>query len=257
MWENENDLLCLGQIEKCGKLFSRFRPRRRDSPFRVAWRVPGDIAGSRTFANRDAASEAIDPNDAVKTTVTIDAHELFSQLSASAFLGQYEPMRGLLSSTHDVSGGTIRVWRHWLAKQCERKRWTDGESVVVHREAASNCTDGGGTREGGARVSDPLKDPGVLWINTLRENVGIKFRVKERQWRRTAPVLYSSEEEVAVSYEVEFEGTRARHLQQKSMLIMYTEVLVRTTHLLLALEDAEEMVVSQAGSAIIFSSFVI
>lgn len=202
---------CVGQLGRISSLYTRFKPRRKEPDFTVTYRHPaGDVPGSRTY--RDPASadepEQDDPNDIVSETVTVDAHDLFSQLTAQVYLGKRDPFRGLLFSIQEVSEGTIRVWRHWLSRQCERKSWTDGEAVVVHHEPIVD-------EKGKARADsvvgsavDPRRDPCVLWINTSGENVGIKFRVKERKWRRNAPVLFASEEEVAVSYVVQFEGLR-------------------------------------------------
>ncbi|RMZ10226.1 hypothetical protein D0860_03912 [Hortaea werneckii] len=94
-------------------------------------------------------------------------------------------------------------------------------------------------------VSDPKEDPrrdkSILWINTRDDNIGIKFKVKEKKWRRTTamPILFESDVEVAVSYEVEFE-----------------EILVRTAHLLFTLEEAKQQMANDGGRAIVFGSYV-
>jgi hypothetical protein len=145
----------------------------------------------------------------VSETVTVDAHDLFSQLTALAYLGKREPVRNHLCSTHSVTEGTIRVWRDWLSRQCESKKWTDGEPVVIHHDLPSSSPSSGKGKARSDSVTgrmDPTKDPSVLWINTRDQSVGIKFRVKERKWRRANPILYESDVEVAVCYIVEFEG---------------------------------------------------
>jgi hypothetical protein len=148
------------------------------------------------------AAKLWDPNNAVTRTISIDAHDLFSQLSAVGYLARREPVRGLLSSIQEVCDGTVRVWRDWLSRQCETKRWTDGEPIAIyHHDHASAAAD-----QATRAAIDPRKDPSILWINTVREQVGIKFRVKEQKWRRDNPVLFSSEAEVPVSYLVELEG---------------------------------------------------
>lgn len=115
----------------------------------------------------------------------------------------------MLLSVQEVSEGTIRVWRKWLADQCESKKWTDGENIVVHHDMSSSpsFSKNNAIADGVAEHHDPRKDPSILWINTRDDNVGIKFRVKERKWRRANPILFTSDIEVAASYEVEFEGT--------------------------------------------------
>lgn len=196
----------VGRLKNISGIYTRFKPRRQESDFRVKYRHPaGDVPGSRTYQDPSTSStqtEGSDPGEAVTETVTVDAHDLFSQLTAQVYLGN------LLFSIQKVSEGTIRVWRHWLSRNCESKSWTDGEAVVVHHEPPISSP----TAKGKARADsvvgmiDPRKDPSVLWINTSGENVGMRFKVKERKSRRNAPVLFASEEEVAVSYAVEFEG---------------------------------------------------
>ncbi|KAK3068593.1 hypothetical protein LTR53_013719 [Teratosphaeriaceae sp. CCFEE 6253] len=232
----------LKNLQKAGSLYSRFRPLRREPDIRAAAMYPpGDIPGSRSFQRAVAAvSSILDPEDKVFDTVTVDAHDLFSQLTTLTYLGKREMTRDFLLSIHDISEGTIRVWRDWLSRQCESKKWTDGDTVVVQHDTPTAPTTGKGKGRSGSIVghSDPTKDPSILWVNTRDDNVGIKFRVRERKWQRAKPVLFSSEVEVAVSYEVEFE-----------------EVLIRTTHLLLQLEEAEQQMNNSSGKAIVFGSY--
>lgn len=198
----------VGQVKRVGSLYSRFRPQRRESEIKIRpYQPPGDIPGSRTHPGSNPAPPMRLSSDVVQETVTVDAQDLFSQLTTVAYLGKRETSRGLLFSIQEVSEGTIRVWRDWLAKQCERKSWTDGEPVVVHHDIPVTPTQKGKARADSVTgYSDPTKDPTVLWINTRDDNVGIKFRVRERKWRRSTPILFSSDIEVAVSYTVEFEG---------------------------------------------------
>jgi hypothetical protein len=209
----------VGQIERMGNLFSRFRPQHKEPDVRVVRRHPaGDIPGSRTHGASSSGDIARpqsddDPSNFVVTeTVTVDAHDLFSQLTTLAFLGKREASRGLLVSMQEVCEGTIRVWRDWLAKHCECKKWTDGEPIAVHHDTPGSPQGGKGSAR--ARVDSvtsnagPTADSGVLWVNTRAQNVGIRFKVKEQSWRRNKPILYSSDVEVAVSYRVQFEGMR-------------------------------------------------
>lgn len=64
---------------------------------------------------------------------------------------------------------------------------------------------------------DPTIDPSILWVNNSSKTVGMRFKVRERKWRRDNPVLYSAEEEVAVSYYIDFEElvVKSMHLVQK------------------------------------------
>jgi hypothetical protein len=154
-----------------------------------------------------AAAMLLDPANAVTRTISVDAHDLFSQLSTVGYLARREPTRGLLSSIQEVCDGTVRVWRDWLSRQCETKRWTDGEPIAVHHDDQDTAS---ASEQRLPKVAtsyvDPRKDPSILWINTVREQVGIKFRVKEQKWRRDNPVIFTSEAEMPVSYHVELEG---------------------------------------------------
>ena len=212
-----DDAKPVGQVKRMGELYSRFRPQRTEPAVDVPVKHPaGDVAGSRysdsSFVAAAASEMEEDENENVRETVTVDAHDLFSQLTTLAYLGKREPRRGLLFSIQEVSEGTIRVWRKWLAEQCESKTWTDGEPVVLHHDSfqAPSSTNSGKGKAGAESITntgDMTKDPSILWVNTRDDNVGIKFRVKEKKWRPTnTPLLYSSETEVTVSYEVEFEG---------------------------------------------------
>lgn len=185
---------------KAEQLYSRFKPMNKE-PDWISLRRPHparDIPGSRTWVTpEDAAATAAmlsDPTSAVTRTISVDAQELFSQLSTVGYLGKREPLRGLLGSIQEVCDGTIRVWRDWLSKHCESKRWTDGEPIAVQHEVVDSTT-----REKG-------KDS-ILWVNNTKgEKVGLKLKVKEQKWNRANPVLFTSDIEVPVSYHVELEG---------------------------------------------------
>ncbi|KAF4307746.1 F-box domain cyclin-like protein [Botryosphaeria dothidea] len=78
----------------------------------------------------------------------------------------------------------------------------------------------------------------LLWVSPAR-NVGLKFRVRERKFRRDNPILILADEETAVSYDIEYE-----------------ELLVRTSHLLLTFENSLLDQDNQPGRrAVVFGSF--
>ncbi|KAF2774323.1 hypothetical protein EJ03DRAFT_303851 [Teratosphaeria nubilosa] len=231
----------IGQVRRIGELYSRFRPQKKEPPARGRFVPPGDIPGSRTHPSNCAIPEAPTVGDeVVSKTVTVDAHDLFSQLSTQAYLGKKETSRGYLISIQGVTEGTIRVWRDWLSKHSETKVFSDGEPVVIHRDPPISPQPESAAGSSAAEVVGPLKDPTVLWVNTRDQSVGVKFRVKQKQWKMANPVLFESENEVAVSYLVEFEP----------------EVYVRTAHLLLKLEEAEEQVLNSSGKSIVFGSYI-
>ena len=255
----------VGKIKKMGEMYSRFIPQRKEPDlFARPRRHPAvDIPGSRTWAVSNQVPQAQD-GDRVTETVTVDAHDLFSQLSTSVYLGRREPRRGLLDSIQNVSEGTIRVWRNWLSEQCETKTFSDGTPVTIHHDSSSKRDRKEPLVSLSDTLEDPRKDGSILWVNTRDDNVGIKFKVKEKKWRRTTamPILFESDVEVAVSYEVEFEG---RSSMKHRRLIGYasadatnpvTEILVRTAHLLFTLEEAQQQMANDGGRAIVFGSYV-
>jgi len=199
--------LYLGQVQKLGSLFTTFRPECNEPELKVKQRHPaGDVPGSRTYQDTTVRSATVTEDNVVRDTVSVDAHELFSQLITVAYLGRREPIRGLLCSLQEVAEGTIRVWRDWLSKHCESRSFTDDSTVIVHRGSESSDT-AKERSDSTTDTFDPTKDPQVLWINTRGEDVGIKFKVKRRkQQASSVPLLYSSDVELSVSYVVEFQG---------------------------------------------------
>ena len=196
----------LGQVARFGKLFTGFRPEGNEPELRVKTRHPaGDVPGSRTWSDTTVRPTNRDRDNIVRDTVNVDAHELFSQLTTVAYLGRRESTRGLLCSLQEVAEGTIRVWRDWLSRHCESRSFTDNSTVVIHHDSES--VDERKARTDSVVSACPTKDSQVLWINTRGEDVGIKFKVKRQQQRATnLPLMYTSDIELAVSYEIEFEG---------------------------------------------------
>lgn len=197
----------VGQIKRLGSMYSRFRPQKHEPDFRVSVRHPaGDIPGSRTYRDPNgAAAVPSDEDEIVRDTVTVDAHDLFSQLMTVAYLGKREWTKGLLISLQEIAEGTIRVWRDWLSKHCESRSFSDQSTVTIQQ--GTSAAKGKTRSDSVTDVHDPSQDPRVLWVNTRGNDVGVKFKVKRQKQRTTnMPLLFSSDVEVSVSYVVEFEG---------------------------------------------------
>jgi hypothetical protein len=187
----------LGEMRQ---MYSRFRPHRReleDGGRRVA-RRPGDIPGSRTYPGtaQDKFSGEI-----VKQTVSLEAHELFTQLVAQVNLVKIRPYNGHFSAFVDVEEGVLRVWRKWLGEIVAK-----GNRVIdTSKEKAEEV----GRAKGEIRKPDDMEsgseDQRILWVSTAR-NTGIRFNVRERKLRRDTPVLIRNDEDLPVSYEVEYDG---------------------------------------------------
>lgn len=171
-------------------LYSSFCPERANPVQKVVRRHPaGDIPGSRTHpatvAAESSSHDAEDEADLIGETVSLDAHELFTQLcTVTNLIMMRRP--GVFTALIEVCDGMIRVWRDWLKEQA---RGVDGAST----------SDGD--------ISDQPKDNHkILWVNKYDSSIGIKCRVRERKLARANPILFTSDDEVAVSYHLEFQG---------------------------------------------------
>jgi hypothetical protein len=111
----------------------------------------------------------------VKQTLTLEGHELFTQLVSQCNLVKVGPRHGLFTSFVEVEESVIRVWKDWLGKMAA------GDDRGL------------------------LDDERVLWASEAR-NTGLRFHVKERKLKRDMPILMSTDEDMPVSYEVEFDG---------------------------------------------------
>ncbi|CAD0097924.1 unnamed protein product [Aureobasidium mustum] len=194
--ESVSDSAKIGHLGKA--VYSKFRPQHQEVRRPSLKHPAGDIPGSRTHPS--SADPSIHAHNAesnlVSQQVSLDADELFTQLIATLMLVKPGPRPDTILTAVEVCEGTIRVWRDWLAKQ--NKANIDSTSS-----------------------RSPADDPSTLWVNTADQAVGVKFRVKERKWKRDVPILVSADEEVAVSYTVDLE-----------------EVVLRTSHLLFMVEES-------------------
>ncbi|KAF9693971.1 hypothetical protein EKO04_007892 [Ascochyta lentis] len=220
----------LGEMRQ---MYSRFRPYRReleDGGRRVI-RRPGDIPGSRTYPG---TAQDKYKGELVRQTVSLEAHELFTQLVAQTNLVKIGPYNGLFSAFVDVEEGVLRVWREWLSNTATRGSTLSadvGQEIVEEVGKGKEVV-----REVAEEKFDP-NDQRILWISTAK-NTGIRFNVKERKLRRDAPILIRNDEDMPVSYDIE-----------------YDELLIRTSHLLLMLEKSMVQEDNSAANAVVFGSF--
>ncbi|KAJ4324042.1 hypothetical protein N0V94_001542 [Neodidymelliopsis sp. IMI 364377] len=182
------------------RMYSRFRPHRReleDGGRRVA-RRPGDIPGSRTYPG---TAQDKHKGEIVRQTVSLEEHELFTQLVAQTNLVKIGPYNGLFSAFVDVEEGVLRVWRDWLSTTAAKNSTSTAD---VQKEVVENVRKG---KEVVRETMDnklDLNDPRILWVSTA-QNTGIRFNVKERILRRDAPILIRNDEESPVSYDIEYD----------------------------------------------------
>lgn len=181
-------------VGQFARLYSKFVPRRREADAsRPARYRAGDIPGSRTHpSTATSRAQRAQTDDLISQVVTLESHELFTQLCAQTNLAKAGPRNGLFLSLVEVSDGVIRIFRDWLARQAE-----SGGTALL---APKMDSDG----KGKDRLRDEDEDR-ILWVNDGK-NVGLRLRVKERKWNRDNPILLHRDEGVAVSYSIQFEG---------------------------------------------------
>lgn len=177
------------------KLYSHFRPTRKaPDPFIVRSHPAGDIPGltrSEAAESRRQRKEA----EVVGQIVSLEAHELFSQLCFSASLVQLGPRRGVfLSNVDAVENKTIRVWRHRLAEMAKC-----AEDGTANASFAAEFQLGEGSWNEYGNLDQ------LVWVDQ-NKIAGLKVRVKDRKWREDQPILILKDEDQAVSYSLELEG---------------------------------------------------
>ncbi|EUC44321.1 hypothetical protein COCMIDRAFT_98478 [Bipolaris oryzae ATCC 44560] len=224
----------VGRLGEMYRMYSRYRPHRRDleaSGRRVKPR-PGDVPGSRTFPGT-----VQDPYDgeSVKQTLSLEAHELFTQLIAQTNLVKIGS-HNLFTNFVEVEEGVLRVWREWLKDVSAR-------CIADNRIASNEVVEEVGKGKEVVREilgeKANLEDPSILWVSP-RKDSGIRFNARERKLRRNLPILISADEDedMPVTYEIEFD-----------------ELLIRTSHLLLMLERSMLQEDNSSGKAVVFGSF--
>ncbi|KAF2278625.1 uncharacterized protein EI97DRAFT_430893 [Westerdykella ornata] len=194
------------RLRELRNMYSRFRPHRRDleNDGRRVRPRPGDIPGSRTYPG--TISDGYE-GETVKQTLHLEGHELFTQLIAQSSLVKISPLRGLFTSCVEVEEGVVRIWREWLKNTAAK---------------------------GDVGKTEGLNDERILWVSPAK-NTGLRVNVKEKKIRRDTPILMSVDEDLPVSYEVEFE-----------------EFLVRTSHLMLMFEKSMVLEDNSPGKALVF-----
>lgn len=196
----------VGKLAYLFSRYSRFLPSKKEEEQLMQTARPGDIPGSRTHPSSAPPSRRFSTGPLEVEQVSMDAHELFSQRCVASYMAKMSARRSVIQSLVDVSDGQIRIFRDWLSKQ-------------VKEPAAARSTD---------RIH-PSEDSSILWVNNSGNSVGIKFRVRDSGARRDNPILFSSEEEVAVSYNLDIE-----------------EFIIKTSYLLLKIEQS---IVNQHNNA--------
>ena len=200
----------LGRLGKLGLLYSRFRPARPDAERKIVRPHPaGDVPGhpsststSTVFPNRPP-SRSSSETELVNHNLNLDADELFTQRCAVINLVKIGPRRGVFLSCVNVVDAVTRIWRDWLKERARASEVNDLFSKFSVDEKEGTAGRGiGETRVG----TDDDSAARLVWIGK-GQNVALRVRVREREWRRNAPLLLHRDEYPAVSYSMEYEGT--------------------------------------------------
>jgi hypothetical protein len=189
-----------------------------------------------------AAASSSNKADVPSQIVSLDSHELFLQLCATANLVKAVPNVGFLLNCITIGEGVIRIWRDWLAERAVLPRSKGKSSLRAYsRSAASNAAS--------------FEDRGrMLWLDN-ECNVGIRLRVIEREDLGT-PILMRLDEDAHVAYSIEYEGM----LPESGIYIFseaknFLELVIRTTQLLLKVEESLQQETNETSKAIIIGSY--
>lgn len=170
-----------------GKLYSHFRPTRKDPEAKIYRSHPaGDVPGSRTSEVANRIREPYETNN-VTQTVSLEAHELFMQLRFLVAVVQTGPRRGFFLSVENIIDKTQRIFRNWLAEKAD--------ATEEHKIGASGTV----PSKLGSKADE------MLWVDH-NKIVGLRVRVEERKGRKDVPILLHKDEDQAISYSLELEG---------------------------------------------------
>lgn len=180
------------------RLYSHFQPTRKDPEPKIYRSHPaGDVPGSRAS---EVANRVREPfgESTVSQNVSLEAHELFTQLRFLVAVVQTGPRRGFFLSVENLIDKTQRIFRNWLAERAE--------AIGGQTAGASNSV----TNEHGCGADR------MLWVDQ-KKIVGLRVRVEERKGRKESPILYNKDEDQAVSYSLELGGMPPPNIQMGSV----------------------------------------
>ena len=89
------------------------------------------------------------------------------------------------------------MWKKWLE---EMTMTAEVEKEVVEVVGKGKEV----AKEVGVEEAD-VSDARILWVSPSK-NTGIRFNVKQRRFRRDIPILIRADEDMPVSYEIEYDG---------------------------------------------------
>lgn len=234
-----------GRFAKLGSLYSRFRPEKPGveglMPVRRVAGLTPNSAGAGNPSQPIYGNSGDGGNVKILHTINLDADELFGQFCAYSSLVRLGPRRGVFLSTIPIvesKQGWMRVWRYWLVERA-RACAQEAAPLQLDRRVSHVCPDFGTDRT-------------ILWTDD-RRNVGLRFAVK-----CTEPRLYEGEDDlddVHLGFEIEIQGKN--RAMATGLNTDEAEMVVRTTHLMLAVEASMQGKGAPSGRTLIFGSFAV
>ncbi|RFU74958.1 f-box domain-containing [Trichoderma arundinaceum] len=209
------------------RLYSSFRPvimeENRSRRFRYGWSVQ-TLAGSTQL--QIAAEDVID--DTAHQEVHLDEGERFSQLCTATSVVTQGSRPGVFTRHVNISDGVIRVFRDWLGNMLPNRK-SSQFGASSSSSASSHAAPDASIADSGVFSSD---DSRVLWVDRTKD-VGLRFRVTPGPEARGTIF----EDEPPMFYN-----------------LIYEELIVRTSTLLLAVEEAAVQHVAHSGKDIVIAS---
>jgi len=221
-----------GRFAKLGALYSRFRPERPGVQGSMpARRIAGSLISQQSSSPNPTQPIYADGGDGgsrkVVHSLNLDPDELFSQFCAYASLVRLGPRRGVFLSNVQIvqSGqGVMRVWKQWLQDRA-LELWQheqDPDYAIDDTPSSSYPTIG--------------LHKNILWTD-YRKNVGLRVAIRDREGTCYGKDV-SEYDDLPMSFSIEIQ-----------------ELVVRTTHLMLAVEASTQADDGQSGKALIFGNF--
>jgi len=153
-----------GRLGKLASLYSHFKPIESERDRRPKRRHPaGDVPGrpdSTTILAGSNSDQPIQDFEIPSQNISLESHELFTQLCTITNLVKLGPKPGLFMSCVTIGEGVIRVWRDWLAEWAVPPSSKTAASQKVVKEA---------------KIVENQRER-MLWLDNGK-NVGISLRV--------------------------------------------------------------------------------
>jgi hypothetical protein len=176
----------IGQLGVLSELYSYFRPLKPIDTRRSARHPAGGWPMLPPLGLVDKHE------DLVCQDISLDSHELFSQLVTTTNLVKLGPKPGVFKSSATIGEGLTRVWREWLSERAS-----------------------GASRDNHTTMQT---EKGLLWADSAN-HVGLRMNVVPRSDVQE-PIILDRNEDPPVSYTLQYKGMSvAGYLSDYSLTI--------------------------------------